>query len=332
MAARKRTLRMTTTTDHRRPADELTAEPAGASGPRPRIRRAGADAARGRGRGARRRAARPRPWRGSSGRPSTPGCTAGGCPSSSAARAGRCSSGSWSTSSSAGSPAACTGTCRASTTSGSRDAGADRALRGAGAARRGRRRLRGHRGRGRLGSRAGSLDRGGARDGGWRINGEKWFVTSGDVARVLIVMANVVDGAERLPTLFLVEPGTPGVEFVDDPHVHPQLSPRSSDDPLHRRRGRGRRGDRRRGQRRRAAAAVVHRGAAGDRHPRAGRDVAAARRDDRLGADPRPGRPADHGLPGDLVPARRLGHRRHARAAAGPAGVRDGRRRAPTPS
>ena len=26
---------------------------------------------------------------------------------------------------------------------------------------------------------------------GWRINGEKWFVTSGDVARVLIVMANV---------------------------------------------------------------------------------------------------------------------------------------------
>src|SRR5581483_6934102 len=31
-------------------------------------------------------------------------------------------------------------------------------------------------------------------DGGWLINGEKWFVTSGDVARVLIVMANAVDG------------------------------------------------------------------------------------------------------------------------------------------
>jgi alkylation response protein AidB-like acyl-CoA dehydrogenase len=66
--------------------------------------------------------------------------------------------------------------------------------------------------------------------GGYRINGEKWFVTSGDVARVLIVMANVVDGAERLPTLFLIEPGAPGVEFVDDPkfthnypHGHPTI-------------------------------------------------------------------------------------------------------------
>jgi acyl-CoA dehydrogenase len=67
-------------------------------------------------------------------------------------------------------------------------------------------------------------------DGGWRINGEKWFVTSGDVARVLIVMANVVDGPERLPTLFLIEPGAPGVEFVDNPpfthnypHGHPTI-------------------------------------------------------------------------------------------------------------
>ena len=67
-------------------------------------------------------------------------------------------------------------------------------------------------------------------DGGWRINGEKWFVTSGDVARVLIVMANVIDGADRLPTLFLIEPPVPGVEFVDDPkfthnypHGHPTI-------------------------------------------------------------------------------------------------------------
>src|SRR5262245_25077310 len=37
-------------------------------------------------------------------------------------------------------------------------------------------------------------------DDGYRINGEKWFVTSGDVAQVLIVMANVVDGEARLPT------------------------------------------------------------------------------------------------------------------------------------
>jgi acyl-CoA dehydrogenase len=69
-----------------------------------------------------------------------------------------------------------------------------------------------------------------ATEGGWRINGEKWFVTSGDVARVLIVMANVIDGADRLPTLFLVEPSAPGVEFVDDPrfthnypHGHPTI-------------------------------------------------------------------------------------------------------------
>ncbi len=67
-------------------------------------------------------------------------------------------------------------------------------------------------------------------DGGWRINGEKWFVTSGDVARVLIVMALVIDGSDRLPTLFLVEPGAPGVEFVDNPrfthnysHGHPTI-------------------------------------------------------------------------------------------------------------
>ncbi len=66
--------------------------------------------------------------------------------------------------------------------------------------------------------------------GGWRINGEKWFVTSGDVARVLIVMVNVIDGADRLPTLLLVEPGAPGVQFVDDPrfthnypHGHPTI-------------------------------------------------------------------------------------------------------------
>jgi acyl-CoA dehydrogenase len=69
-----------------------------------------------------------------------------------------------------------------------------------------------------------------ATDAGWRINGEKWFVTSGDVARVLIVMANVVDGADRLPTLFLIEPAAPGVDYVDNPkfthnypHGHPTI-------------------------------------------------------------------------------------------------------------
>jgi acyl-CoA dehydrogenase len=67
-------------------------------------------------------------------------------------------------------------------------------------------------------------------DDGWRIDGEKWFVTYGDVAHVYIVMAKaLVDGGE-LPTLFLVERGTPGIEVVDDPpfthsypHGHPTL-------------------------------------------------------------------------------------------------------------
>jgi acyl-CoA dehydrogenase len=67
-------------------------------------------------------------------------------------------------------------------------------------------------------------------EGGWRIDGEKWFVTYGDVAQVYIVMAKaLVDGGE-LPTLFLVDRGTPGIEVLDDPpfthsypHGHPTL-------------------------------------------------------------------------------------------------------------
>ena len=53
-------------------------------------------------------------------------------------------------------------------------------------------------------------------DAGFRISGEKWFVTSGDVAQVLIVMANVIDGGETVPTLFLVHSDASGVEYVDD--------------------------------------------------------------------------------------------------------------------
>src|ERR1700753_3175312 len=65
-------------------------------------------------------------------------------------------------------------------------------------------------------------------NGGFRLSGEKWFVTSGDVASVLIVMANVVDGDERLPTLFLVEVEAPGVPAVEDPrftHSYPDGHP-----------------------------------------------------------------------------------------------------------
>ena len=62
--------------------------------------------------------------------------------------------------------------------------------------------------------------------GGWRIRGEKWFVTSGDVATVLIVVAVAPEG----PTLFLVPAGEEGITVVDDPpfthnypHGHPTL-------------------------------------------------------------------------------------------------------------
>ena len=65
-------------------------------------------------------------------------------------------------------------------------------------------------------------------DDGFRINAEKWFVTSGDVASVLVVMANVTEDGERLPTLFVVDKDTPGVETVDDPdftHTYPDRHP-----------------------------------------------------------------------------------------------------------
>jgi alkylation response protein AidB-like acyl-CoA dehydrogenase len=67
-------------------------------------------------------------------------------------------------------------------------------------------------------------------DGAWRIDGEKWFVTYGDIAQVYIVMAKALVDGDELPTLFLVDRGTPGIEVVDDPpfthsypHGHPTL-------------------------------------------------------------------------------------------------------------
>ncbi len=52
-------------------------------------------------------------------------------------------------------------------------------------------------------------------DGGFRISGEKWFVTVGDVADFMIVQALV--GDERAPTLFLVDKDTPGVSVKRTP-------------------------------------------------------------------------------------------------------------------
>ncbi len=63
------------------------------------------------------------------------------------------------------------------------------------------------------------------RKGGWVIDGEKWFVTYGDVAAVYIVMA---DAEGEGPTLFLVDSERPGISVVDNPpftHTYPHGHP-----------------------------------------------------------------------------------------------------------
>jgi acyl-CoA dehydrogenase len=63
------------------------------------------------------------------------------------------------------------------------------------------------------------------RDGGWRIRGEKWFVTYGDIADVYIVVADVPGAGS---TLFLVDRSLPGIAIVDDPpftHSYPHGHP-----------------------------------------------------------------------------------------------------------
>src|SRR5690606_27093903 len=64
--------------------------------------------------------------------------------------------------------------------------------------------------------------------GGYRLRAEKWFVTNGRQADYFIVMVNVLRDGERLPTLFLVDRDTPGVEVLDDPpftHNYPDGHP-----------------------------------------------------------------------------------------------------------
>ncbi|HEV8564438.1 MAG TPA: acyl-CoA dehydrogenase family protein [Actinomycetota bacterium] len=53
-------------------------------------------------------------------------------------------------------------------------------------------------------------------DGGWVLSGEKWHVTSGDVADFFLVHAHV-DGDPAKPTLFLVDKDAPGVRLVRTP-------------------------------------------------------------------------------------------------------------------
>jgi acyl-CoA dehydrogenase len=65
--------------------------------------------------------------------------------------------------------------------------------------------------------------------GGFRLNGEKWFVTVGDAADYMIVLANVMP--ERAPTLLLVDKDTPGVRVLRTPrymhtfvYEHPEFA------------------------------------------------------------------------------------------------------------
>jgi alkylation response protein AidB-like acyl-CoA dehydrogenase len=64
----------------------------------------------------------------------------------------------------------------------------------------------------------------------WLLNGEKWFVTFGTVAAVIIVMAYAEVDGQRVGTLFAVPADAPGVEIVADlpfthnyPHGHPTM-------------------------------------------------------------------------------------------------------------
>ncbi|MET8446018.1 acyl-CoA dehydrogenase family protein [Streptomyces sp. NPDC005209] len=66
-------------------------------------------------------------------------------------------------------------------------------------------------------------------DQGWVLDGEKWFVTVGDHADFMIVLAAA--GPERAPTLFLVDKDTPGIEMTRVPrfmhtfvYEHPEFT------------------------------------------------------------------------------------------------------------
>jgi acyl-CoA dehydrogenase len=59
-------------------------------------------------------------------------------------------------------------------------------------------------------------------DGGWRIDGEKWFITGADGAAFAIVMAKT---GERGATMFLVDAGTPGMEVAETIDTIDRISP-----------------------------------------------------------------------------------------------------------
>ena len=69
------------------------------------------------------------------------------------------------------------------------------------------------------------------RDGNaWRIRGEKWFVTGGDVASFVLVVATTETDGDSVPTIFFVARNAPGMEWGRQPkftnhalYGHPEL-------------------------------------------------------------------------------------------------------------
>ena len=66
--------------------------------------------------------------------------------------------------------------------------------------------------------------------GDYVLNGEKWFVTGPDDTDFMVFHCHLLDGEQRLPTLFLVDYDTPGVRLAHDPDYthtfadrHPQF-------------------------------------------------------------------------------------------------------------
>jgi acyl-CoA dehydrogenase len=76
--------------------------------------------------------------------------------------------------------------------------------------------------------------------GGYRINGEKWFVTTYNLADFLFVQAKLVDGPHAgEDAMFLVDKDTPGIEEIRAPlfshtfnHHHAELSLRDVEVPV----------------------------------------------------------------------------------------------------
>lgn len=65
---------------------------------------------------------------------------------------------------------------------------------------------------------------------GYVLNGEKWFVTGPPDTDFMLFHCDVLDDGTRLPTIFLVDYDTPGVELIHDPQYthtfadrHPQF-------------------------------------------------------------------------------------------------------------